>query len=330
MTLIAVSPASRAADARRQFLVVTLDPATGLSPVLHARGVADEAIVSWNAAVPPGAALRVELRAIYPDHATKFYDLGHWADGGRSTSAKGQKDADGDVSTDTLILKIPADTFQVRVTTEGGATVKFVGLSLLDSRAKTEEKPPNKRAWGRTLDVPQRSQLSYDGGSVWCSPTSTTMVMAYWAERQKRPDWLYDVPGAAKAMYDTAWQGTGNWPFNTAFAGGHDGLRAYVTRFGSLRDLEDEIAKGVPIICSVTYNAASGDDTPGDSGHILVVVGFTRAGDVFVNDPWAHLDKGESVRKTFARAKFLAMWAHSHQTVYLIYPTNESAKAIHG
>lgn len=322
MTLAPALPASRAAAARCQFLAVTLDPATGLSPVLPSRVMADEAIVSWNAAVPPGAALRVELRAIYPDHATKFYDLGFWTGDGKSASAKGQKDIDGDVSTDTLILKKPTNKFQVRVTTQGGATVKFVGLSLLDSRAKGEEKPPNKQAWGKTLNVPQRSQLAFKDGSAWCSPTSTTMVMAYWAAQNNRPGWLCDVPGAAKAMYDTAWSGTGNWPFNTAFAGGHDGLRAYVTRLGSLRDVEEEIVKGVPVVCSVTYNAAAGDDSPGESGHILVVVGFSASGDVVVNDPWAHLDKGQSVRKTFGRANFTKMWAHSHQTVYLIYPTD--------
>jgi hypothetical protein len=49
-------------------------------------------------------------------------------------------------------------------------------------------------------------------------------------------------------------------------------------------------------------------------------VGFTETGDVILNDPWAKLDQGEKVRKTFPRQNLIAGWGNSRNTVYLIHP----------
>src|SRR5258708_1719198 len=43
------------------------------SPEITAPIVWDELIVSWN--VPKGVHLKMEARAIYPDHATKYYTM---------------------------------------------------------------------------------------------------------------------------------------------------------------------------------------------------------------------------------------------------------------
>src|SRR2546423_4339211 len=55
-----------------------------------------ELIVSWNAGLPAEGALRVEARAIYPDHASRYYVMGLWS-GDRSRnpreSVENQKDA---------------------------------------------------------------------------------------------------------------------------------------------------------------------------------------------------------------------------------------------
>ena len=296
------------------------------SPEITTRADWNELIASWNVQMPPEASLRVEARALAPGHATKFYDLGFWAGPDHTpsrTSLNGQKDADGDVSTDTLILSKPAHAVQVRLVLDGDVTPTFLSLSLTDSRLPRTERPPNKAAWGRVIDVPERSQLSYPGGGhSWCSPTSLSMVMTYWAHQCHQPDWAVDVPEAVKGTYDVAWEGTGNWPFNTAYAGSFPGLRGYVTRFADLRELEDWIAAGIPVILSVGYNAEVGGDTPGNNGHILVCVGFTPAGDPVINDPWTRFDKGEHVRRVFRRANLEKMWAHSQNAVYCVYPAD--------
>ncbi len=44
----------------------------------------------------------------------------------------------------------------------------------------------------------------------------------------------------------------------------------------------------------------------GTAGHIMVVVGFTRTGDVIVNDPAAPTDA--AVRKVYPRRQFETVW----------------------
>lgn len=292
------------------------------SPEITPGGVWDELIVSWNADTPAGASLSIQARALSDGHATRWYDMGFWAGTGHTpprTSVKDQKDADGEVDTDTLTLITPAPRVQVRVIADGPARLTFLGLTLTNRSAASHDRMPNKSVWGRELAVPARSQLSYTDGNGWCSPTSVSMTLGYWARQAHRPEWDVDVPQCAAAIYDDAWQGTGNWPFNTAFAGSLPGLRAYVTRLDSLRDVEDWLARGVPVILSVSVKVGNGDE-PGPNGHLVVCTGFTPTGDLIVNDPWAHLDKGEHVRRIYRRSHMDALWRKSKHAVYIIHP----------
>ncbi|MGI8866481.1 MAG: C39 family peptidase [Rubrobacteraceae bacterium] len=87
---------------------------------------------------------------------------------------------------------------------------------------------------GRDLPVPQRSQMIYpNGGQVWCSPTSLSMVMAYWANKTGKSRLNQSVPTVARGTYDYEYGGNGNWPFNTAYASSY-GLKTSINRFSSL------------------------------------------------------------------------------------------------
>jgi len=284
----------------------------------------NELIASWNADMPATSHLKVEVRAIYPDHATKYYTMGLWsADPTRHPreSVPSQKDADGDVDTDTLMLARPAERFQIRLSLgrEGKhrPKLKFLGVSLLNTNAKPVPLPPNRAAWGKTIEVPERSQLVYENGNVLCSPTTVSMLLAFWSERLKRADLDRDVPEVAKAVYDPKWGGTGNWVFNTAYAGSFKGMRAYTVRLSDVRELEDWIARGIPVGLSVCYNRLRGKSGE-PSGHLIVCVGFTKNGDVIVNDPGTK----ENVKKTFPRADLMDAWAYKNNAAYLIYPKN--------
>ena len=146
---------------------------------------------------------------------------------------------------------------------------------------------------GTELDVPSYSQMVHSGhypqwgggGEAWCSPTSTSMVLAYYGALPK--PYLYRfVPAghpapwvdyAARKTYDAAYEGTGNWPFNTAYAAPLAG-HAFVTRLRSLREAETFIAAGIPLVASVSWGAGelTGAPVSSSNGHLLVIVGLHR------------------------------------------------------
>lgn len=292
------------------------------SPVIEAQIPFNELITSWNADAPDGTFLKVEARAIYLEGATKFYTMGLWSSNPARfprQSVSEQKDSDGDVSTDTLILRRPAQRLQIRLTLGGDdlarPKLKFLGMCLSDTNASPPALAANRAAWGTILPVPERSQMAYPNGKVLCSPTTVSMLLAYWSQRLHRPDLDHNVPEVADGVYDSQWQGTGNWSFNMAYAGSMRPLRAYVTRMSDLSELEGWIAQGIPVGLSVCYDRLRGKG-PGPNGHLVVCVGFTPDGDPIINDPGT----SKNVRKIFPRRNLVYAWAYSHQTAYLVYP----------
>ena len=85
------------------------------------------------------------------------------------------------------------------------------------------------------------------------------------------------VDYAARMTYDSTYEGTGNWAFNTAYAAPRAG-KAFVTRLRSLREAEAYIAAGIPLVASISYAAGelTGSAVSSSNGHLLVIVGFTR------------------------------------------------------
>ena len=157
-----------------------------------------------------------------------------------------------------------------------------------------------------------------DGGEVWCSPTSTSMVVAYW-EGDAGPC-EPKVRAAVDGVYDWIYDGHGNWPFNTAYAAAQ-GFEAYVARFTTLAQAEPLIDAGVPVIMSLAWGSKdlTGAAVSSSDGHLMVLVGFDADGNPILNDPAAARD--EDVQRTYQRSEFEPLWlTSSGGTVYLIYP----------
>lgn len=299
-----------------------------VSPELPTGIAANEIVVSWNASAPTGSGIKVEAMARCGEKETRWYTLGHWSPDGKTfprESVKGQKDEDGKVETDILVLTKPADAVKLRVTLHDALdgkqpALKFLGVSLANTNWTPPERESNRTVWGKEVVVPSRTQIGWPGASGWCSPTSTSMALAYWAKKLDRPELDIPVPDAARAIYDSVYKGTGNWPFNTAFAGAFPGIRAYVTRFSDIRELEDWIEAGIPPIVSLSYDLLKGMKRERDPGHLMVCVGFTKDGDMVLNDPAHRPEKGQTARSVFPRSNFLRAWKRSDYAVYLVYP----------
>lgn len=298
-----------------------------LSPEINSHMVWNELIVSWNAEAPAGTFVKLEASAQSASTHTKFFTLAQWSPDGMifpRTSVRGQQDTDGTLDTDTLILNQPAAAVQIRITLGGtnGAMpkLKFVGLAFANTRVPPAARPPNRAAWGKIIVTPEHSQHGYPNEKGWCSPTSLSMVLSRWAEVLHRPEMNLTVPQVAASVYDRDFEGTGNWPFNTAFAGSFGGLRSYVTRLDDLSEVEDWIAAGIPVILSTRWDWLQPGRPPDRDGHLVVCIGFTEHGDVVINDPATRLDRGESVRRIYQRANVIHAWTKSHNAVYLVYP----------
>ena len=294
-----------------------------LSPVIKAPIDWNELVVSWNVDAPTNGGIKVEARGIFPDYETKFYTMGLWRKDAERRSVRRQKDADGTVKQDTLVLNRPGADLQLRVTLDK-AKLKFLGISFLDNRMTLEPLPPNRAAWGKIITTPERAQNSYPQEKGWCSPTSLSMALARWGDVLHRPELDIDVPEVAAGVFDSGFDGTGNWPFNTAFAGSFPGMRGYVTRFSDISELEDWIVAGIPVVISAPWHLLNPGRHDTGSGHLVVCIGFTDTGDVVINDPATNLQKGQKVRHIYTRKNVISAWKESRNTVYLVYP--EDAK----
>lgn len=275
----------------------------------------DELVPSWNALTPGAGSVSVEVRAQTGSAWSRWYSFGTWSSAEGRSSLDGQKDSAGQVMTDTLRLSKKATAYQYRVTLRGeGTTLRLLAFNTSERARRSAGlgTVSDRAAWGKINTVPQRSQMIYpDGGEVWCSPTSVSMILA-----ARGVD--VTVPQAAKATYDRAYDGTGNWSFNAAYAGAL-GQRAYVTRLPSLAAAEKFTGAGVPIAVSLGWKKG---ELPGaalatSSGHLMVLIGFDKAGNPVLNDPAA--PSNETVRRTYPRAAFEKLWlSHSGGLSYVI------------
>jgi hypothetical protein len=310
-----------------------------------------ELVASWAATTPAGTWIRVEMQATTDGaYWTKWYTMGRWAYGDgdiRRNSVGHQGDADGYIAIDTFFAKDhPMIGYRLRVTLyklQGQAaapTVDRVGAVASDP-INANPYVPSATTMKNTVDlhVPAYSQEIHageypqfdSGGEAWCSPTSTSMVVAYWKEGPKPSDYSYvydDYPNvvdpwidyAARYTYDYHYQGAGNWPFNIAYAG-HFGLEGEVTQLHSLAEAEQFIDYGIPLVASIAFqpNKLDGFLFRGTNGHLLVIGGFTAKGDVISYDPASTSDA--TVRHVYDRAQFEKAWmAATGGIVYLIYP----------
>ena len=306
-------------------------PRTGrwTSPEVPTPFAFTELIPSWNVAAPKDTGLRLEVRVRARGGArwSPWLHLGSWGrtpgSGGRTTRCR-----EGEVNVDYLALRRPADAYQVRVEFSSfsldraaSPSVRRLAVSysgvVADAQRRDSLAGPAAAvapaSWARDLPVPFRTQKDAPkplSGEI-CSPACLSMVMAYCG---------VDRPTVenALAIYDPEHEIFGNWGRAVARAG-ELGLDGWLTRFRDWQQVKAAIAAGQPVIASIRFNAGEFPSAvlPETSGHLIVVRGFTAAGDVIVNDP-ASRDRGNGV---VYRADELARAWFGHGGVgYVIRP----------
>lgn len=281
----------------------------------------NEAIISWNVTPASGADLLMEARP----EGGNWYRVAKWQldSPAERQTFKDQKDEFGKVDTDTISLKRPTKSLEVRFRlrrTGDGPTpiLRLVTVAASNTRENAPSRNTPSPAWGKVVDVPQRAQGNYPNGGVLCSPTSLSMLLWHYSKTLGKPEMNRDVPEVESNVWDRVYDGAGNWIFNAAYAGSFPELTSYVARFRGIQDLETWIDAGYPVICSVSLDILLERDPPRPSGHLVVLVGFEKNGDPIFNDP----AKRDQVRRNYKRANFEKSWLRSNRTVYLVHPND--------
>jgi hypothetical protein len=329
----------KAPTKRRAYHGTSYDVGSWTSSVVTPGFAFTQLVASWSASTPKNSWIEVRVKVA----GGHWMVLGRWASSDkhvRRTSVPGQSDAAGRVDVDTWKAVSSASSYQlqVRLMRRAGASSASPSVSFVGAMASRVSGVPAVSAPGPArgvvLPVPAYSQMVHrgefsqygGGGEAWCSPTSTAMVLGYYGRLPAASSYAWVGPRAdpwvdevARRTYDASYEGTGNWPFNTAYAASR-GLSAFVTRLRSLAEAEAFIAAGIPVITSVSFSSGqlAGAPISSTAGHLLVVVGFTSSGDVVVNDPAASTASG--VRRTYDRAQFERAWlGGSGGTAYVIH-----------
>jgi hypothetical protein len=309
-----------------------------------------ELIASYDAQTPVGTFIEVSVRGRARSGTVSSWDsLGRWASHDTSfhrMSLGPQRDDLSSVAVDTLVTRrgVRYRAWQLRVDlfrrSGSGKTPVLTMIGAVASRLPASAGQVSRPgpASGTALAVPRFSQEIHrgeypqwnGGGEAWCSPTSTSMALAYWSrgptprqyawvDSRYRQPW---VDYAARFTYASGYDGTGMWPFNTAYAA-RFGVDAFVTRLRSLREAELFVKAGIPLVASIAFDHGELDGAPIGStdGHLLVIRGFTARGDVMVNDPAA--PSAKTVRRTYRRGQFERAWiGATGGVVYVIHPSS--------
>lgn len=291
-----------------------------------------EFLPSWNVQTPADTGVLIEYRL--RDRRTGKWSpwlyFGQWGRTTKSLRYFDWKWENGKVDTDVAVLKEPADAYQARVTFQSfNLATPVPSLSRLaacysgdgpDSLATHERLPEADTSWQRDIPVPYLAQGDAPKALAKqiCSPTSTAMVMSYWA---KQP---VDVVDNAMRILDPVYNIFGNWS-RAAQRASELGLKTHLRRFRSWDDVKPYIARGVPLIISVNWEAGEFPSNPvmknGTDGHLIVLRGLKVDGGklkVIANDP-ATRERGNGV--VYDAADVAKVWfGNTGGVAYVIEP----------
>lgn len=301
-------------------------------------------IPSWNVETPANTAILVQARVRTATKIGTFKTVATWSSRDRVLRRQSGATQAGPIvrlDTDTLRATNGAvfTGYQLRVLTlrtpSSTATPVVENIQAVASLPASGARPTSTPLFGaQELAVPRYSQMIHrgeyprwgGGGEAWCSPTALSMILGYygrlpatssyaWVNKSYADPWVDHV---ARVVFDYAYDGAGNWPFNTGYAAQLAG-GAFVTRLPTLRQAERFIRAGIPLAASISFGSGglSGAPISSTAGHLVVIRGFTASGDVIVNDPAAATNA--TVRRVYDRAQFERAWqTKSKGTVYVV------------
>lgn len=291
----------------------------------------DAAVVSWNVTIPAGAAAALEARVTAGDSQTDWLRID---EAGLDTTTLGEPVFDHDlarVAVEEIFTSTVADALALRIRTTG-TTAEPITLHRLDAvltrigHAGQPDLPPGL-AWAESgqpgpidaaikpvrTNAPFHSQATSnpDLAGRLCSPASATMLAGAAGVDTT-------VEAFAAAAHDPDEDLYGNWVRNVR-ALADLGVPARIHRFESWPEVASTLAKGHPIVISVT---AQPGEIPGANydltgGHLMLLTGLNGRGGAEVLDP-AFSNPAHAKRTYSMRGLTKAWLARKLGTAYVI------------
>lgn len=283
---------------------------TYTSPPFTCEGFFD-LLPSWNADVPPGATVEMQVRVSADGRWSHWFSFGVWSPYISRASIADQEDEIAEVRREHLTLKEgnpAADVVQMRVLlhTADPAVTPLVHMLAVssDSASKIGQEPP---AYDRVLSLPSYSAHTRDpaiADSI-ISATALVMMMNRWGV-DRLPEEV------ARVCYDSAAGNFSNLAFLCAGVGSY-GFRCQVG-YAGISVLRRHVWLGRAVAARVQYRArALGEEETGhededaslppliegarynSKGHLVAVHGFTvedGVETVVLSDPASESDAG--------------------------------------
>ncbi len=265
----------------------------------------DEFVPSWNIIIDSDIKVRIKVSVGNSDGMSEEFLMGYWTLGYK-TSLSNQTSDYAKVYIDTIVAQdISLDRVSFTITFDEGAfslqnisltTIPTGSIWLFDETKLVEY----------NINVPTKQQLSIpDIGSSICSPTSLSMILAYYGENLPPSD-------VAEFVRDKGSQIYGNWSFNTSYAGGYENLFSRVEYINDFDTILSYLSQDIPLAFSIkTSSAASleGAIMAYPAGHLVVLRGLKYENDIWyalVNDPAEYTD--EAVLRQYVLSELLDAW----------------------
>lgn len=295
----------------------------------------NEVLLSWNAAVPRGAGIAVELRVgrSFDQFWSPFLHVGDWGEfpiSKRSpTSFEGGKiDVDFFTSSErfdrldwrvrAIYEKPPRDESEFVYLTRVGLCVSdTTGIPRTRGPWPPDYVEPRDLVPAKAvrLGVPFRSQRAEKkeiAGRI-CSPTSVAMAMEFLGASVATEE-------VAARLYDPLHDIYGNW--TRAIQGAYTwGIPGHLHRFSDWGWVKYYLSQGLPLVISIRAAPGELQGAPYGStnGHLLVLTGYSENDEFFANDPAA--SNAEQGRRIYRRSDLEKVWMHNGSgTAYVFAP----------
>jgi Peptidase_C39 like family len=217
---------------------------------------------------------------------------------------------------DVLVATRPVERVRLRLRLRADDAWAVLGapwavtLSTSDGGPVDASETPGRRAIA--IDVPAFSQMEEPEPvrRRICSPTSVAMVLALHGKNAAVADLAAEMLHVPLDLY-------GVWP-SAIQAAARRGVAGYLLRFPGWTAAGWCLARGLPIVASVRYEAGELKNAaiPSTPGHLLVLTGLD-GDDVLVNDPAAATRA--DVRRRYRRDELTRVWLDRAGVGYVFF-----------